>query len=199
ARFIGPKQISVGNDVLEAERIFINVGGRALVPPIAGLEHVRYLTNSSIMEIDFLPRHLVIIGGSCFGLEFAQIFFRFGSLVTVIELAPRLIAREDEDVSQAVTDILRREGVEVCVNAKCLAISPEGAGFAASIACDEGPRRIGGSHLLAAVGRRPNTDDLGLDKAGVAVDSRGFIKVDDRLSTNVPGIWALGDCNGRGA
>jgi pyruvate/2-oxoglutarate dehydrogenase complex dihydrolipoamide dehydrogenase (E3) component len=199
ARFVAPRQIAVGNEILDAERIFINVGGRASVPPIAGLDQVDYLTNSSMMDVDFLPRHLVIIGGSYIGLEFAQIFRRFGSEVTVIEMAPRLIAREDEDVSAAVTDILRREGIDVRVNAQCLAVSREKDGVAVEVACAQPPNRVIGSHLLLAVGRRPNTDDLGLDKAGIAVDSRGFIQVDDTLATNVPGVWALGDCNGRGA
>jgi pyruvate/2-oxoglutarate dehydrogenase complex dihydrolipoamide dehydrogenase (E3) component len=199
ARFVSPRQVSVGDRLLEAEQIFINVGGRASVPPIAGLDQVDYLTNSSMMEIDFLPRHLIIVGGSYIGLEFAQIYRRFGSKVTVIELAPRLIAREDEDVSAAVTDILRGEGIDVRTRAKCLAVARDGADIVVNVNCDGGPNKIVGSHLLLAVGRRPNTNDLGLDKADVAVDARGYIQVDDQLRTNVPGIWALGDCNGRGA
>ena len=199
ARFVGPKELSVGGEVLAADRIFINVGGRASIPPIAGLDQVTYLTNSSMMDVDFLPRHLVIIGGSYIGLEFAQIFRRFGSEVTVIEMAPRLIVREDEDVSQAVTEILQREDINVRANAKCLAVSKGKNGVAVDVACSQGPNRVNGSHLLLAVGRRPNTDDLGLDTAGIAVDSRGYITVDDALATNVPGVSALGDCNGRGA
>jgi pyruvate/2-oxoglutarate dehydrogenase complex dihydrolipoamide dehydrogenase (E3) component len=199
ARFVAPHQVSVGDRMLEAEQIFINVGGRASAPPIAGLDQVDYLTNSSMMDIDFLPRHLIIIGGSYIGLEFAQIYRRFGSEVTVIELAPRVIAREDEDVSMAVTDILRGEGIDVRINAKCLAVAKDGANVVANVACTSGPNTVVGSHLLLAVGRRPNTDDLGLDKAGVAVDARGYVQVDDQLRTNVPGIWALGDCNARGA
>jgi len=152
-----------------------------------------------MMEIDVLPRHLVIIGGSYIGLEFAQIYRRFGSEVTVIELAPRLIAREDEDVSAAVTDILRGEGIDVRVDAKGLAVARDGADVVVSLTRDGGSHKVRGSHLLLAVGRRPNTDDLGLDKAGVVVDARGYIQVDDQLRTSVPGIWALGDCNGRGA
>jgi pyruvate/2-oxoglutarate dehydrogenase complex dihydrolipoamide dehydrogenase (E3) component len=199
ARFVSPYQVSVGDRLLEAEQIFINVGGRASVPPISGLDQVDYLTNSSMMEIDFLPRHLIIIGGSYIGLEFAQIYRRFGSQVTVIELAPRLIAREDEDVSAAVAEILMSEGIDVRVDAKCLAVARDGADIAVNVECAGESSKIVGSHLLLAVGRRPNTDELGLDKAGVAVDARGYIQVDDQLRTNVPGIWALGDCNGRGA
>jgi pyruvate/2-oxoglutarate dehydrogenase complex dihydrolipoamide dehydrogenase (E3) component len=199
ARFVSPHQVLVGDRMLEAEQIFINVGGRASAPPIAGLDQVDYRTNSSMMEVDFLPRHLIVIGGSYIGLEFAQIFRRFGSEVTVIELAPRLIAREDEDVSLAVSDTLRGEGIDVRVGAKCLAVAREGADVVVDVACVSGPNKVVGSHLLLAVGRCPNTDDLGLDKAGVAVDARGYVQVDDQLRTNVPGIWALGDCNGRGA
>jgi len=199
ARFVTPRQVLVGDQLLEAEQIFINVGGRASAPQISGLDQVDYLTNSSMMEIDVLPRHLVIIGGSYIGLEFAQIYRRFGSEVTVIELAPRLIAREDEDVSAAVTDILRGEGIDVRVDAKGLAVARDGADVVVSLTRDGGSHKVRGSHLLLAVGRRPNTDDLGLDKAGVVVDARGYIQVDDQLRTSVPGIWALGDCNGRGA
>jgi pyruvate/2-oxoglutarate dehydrogenase complex dihydrolipoamide dehydrogenase (E3) component len=199
ARFRSPREVAVGDQVLAAERIFINVGGRASVPPMPGLDQVDYLTNSSMMEVDFVPRHLVVIGGSYVGLEFAQMYRRFGSEVTVVEMAPRLIAREDADVSAAVADILGREGIALRVDAKCLAVEKDAAGIAANVVCVEGAPRIVGSHLLLAVGRRPNTDDLGLDKAGVATDARGYIQVDDELRTNVPGIWALGDCNGRGA
>jgi pyruvate/2-oxoglutarate dehydrogenase complex dihydrolipoamide dehydrogenase (E3) component len=199
ARFVSPRQVMVGDQVLEAEQIFINVGGRASAPPIAGLDQVDYLTNSSMMEIDFLPRHLIIIGGSYIGLEFAQIYRRFGSEVTVIELAPRLIAREDEDVSAAVTDILRGEGIDVHVNGESLAVARDAADVVVNVTSARGPSKVVGSHLLLAVGRRPNTDDLGLDKAGVAVDARGYVQVDDQLRTSVPGTWALGDCNGRGA
>jgi len=199
ARFLSPTQVAVGGETLEAPRIFINVGGRAASPPMPGLDQVDYLNNSSIMHVDFVPQHLVIVGGSYIGLEFAQIYRRFGSQVTVIEMSPRLIAREDEDVSQAVADILTHEGIDVRVNAKCLSVAKDPTGVAVNLACDQGAPRVVGSHLLLAVGRRPNTDDLDLDKAGVKVDARGYIVVDDELRTNVPGIWALGDCNGRGA
>jgi pyruvate/2-oxoglutarate dehydrogenase complex dihydrolipoamide dehydrogenase (E3) component len=152
-----------------------------------------------MMEIDFLPRHLVIVGGSYVGLEFGQMYRRFGSEVTIIEMAPRLISREDEDVSTAVKEILEREGVNVRLNAECIRVEKRGAEVTANVDCPEGPPEVTGSHLLLAVGRRPNTDDLGLEKAGVQQDKRGYIVVDEQLRTNVPGIWALGDCNGKGA
>jgi pyruvate/2-oxoglutarate dehydrogenase complex dihydrolipoamide dehydrogenase (E3) component len=198
-RFVSPTTVQVGETLLEAPQIFINVGGRASVPPMPGLDQVPYLTNSSMMDVDFLPAHLVIVGGSYIGLEFAQAYRRFGSKVTVIEMAPRLIAREDEDVSMGVADVLEAEGVELRLNATCLAVQKHADGVAVQVDCTEGAPEVVGSHLLLAVGRRANTDDLGLDTAGVATDARGFITVDDQLRTNVPGIFALGDCNGRGA
>jgi pyruvate/2-oxoglutarate dehydrogenase complex dihydrolipoamide dehydrogenase (E3) component len=198
ARFVGPKEVQVGSEPLKADKIFINAGGRAQVPPIPGLDRVPYLTNSSMMDVDFLPRHLIVLGGSYIGLEFAQVYRRFGSEVTVIELAPRLVAREDEDVSLAIADILKDEGIDIRVGSKVVAVEKRGDEIAVTV--ETGARsHVVGSHLLLAIGRRPNTDDLGLDKAGVATDERGYIKVDDQLRTNVPGIWALGDCNGRGA
>ena len=199
ARFSGPKEVKVGNETLKADRIFINVGGRAVVPPIPGLDQVPYLTNSSMMDVDFLPRHLVVLGGSYIGLEFAQIYRRFGSEVTVIELAPRLIPREDEDVSQAVAGFLQDEGIDIRVNSKFGGVEKKGNDLVVSIATGEKQSQVAGSHLLLAIGRRPNTDDLGLDQAGIPTDPRGYIEVDDQLRTNVPGVWALGDCNGRGA
>jgi len=199
AHFVGPKSVQVGDKVLTADKIFINVGGRASVPPIRGLDQVPYLTNSSMMDVDFLPSHLIVLGGSYVGLEFAQVYRRFGSEVTVIELAPHLIAREDEDVSRAVEEILKDEHIDVRVNSKVVAVAKQGRNIAVTIENAGATSQIIGSHLLLAIGRRPNTDDLGLDKAGVATDSRGYIQVDDQLRTNVPGIWALGDCNGRGA
>src|SRR5271165_3384087 len=199
ARFVGEKKVAVNGIELEAERIFINVGARASIPPIAGLEHLPYLTNSSMMDIDFLPPHLVILGGSYIGLEFGQVYRRFGSEVTVIELGPRLISREDEDVSRAVADFLKEEGTDVRVDSKVIEVEKQGNSIAVKIESGGRISQVVGSHLLVAIGRRPNTDDLGLDKAGIATDARGYIQVDDQLRTSVPGIWALGDCNGRGA
>ena len=199
ARFEGPKTIRVGDRLLEAKQIFINVGGRALVPDMPGIAEIPYLDNSTIMHVDFLPEHLIIVGGSYIGLEFAQMYRRFGSNVTVIEMGPRLIGREDEDVSAAIQAILEAEGIAFRLNAKCVALARGGDGIVVNVSCDEEPREIAGTHVLLAVGRVPNTDDLGLDKAGIATDARGYITVDDQLRTNVPGIWALGDANGRGA
>jgi pyruvate/2-oxoglutarate dehydrogenase complex dihydrolipoamide dehydrogenase (E3) component len=199
ARFESPRDVSVGHERLTAERIFINVGGRASVPAMPGIDTVPYLTNSTMMDLDFLPRHLVIVGGSYIGLEFGQMFRRFGSEVTIIEMAARLIQKEDEDVSAAIREILEQEGIEVRVNAKCIRLSTRAADIVAGVDCAEGAPEVSGSHLLLAVGRRPNTDDLGLEKAGITVDARGYIVVDDELRTSVPGIWAVGDCNGKGA
>ena len=199
ARFASPTTVQVNGEVLEAPQIFLNVGGRATVPSIAGLEKVRYLTNSTMMDVDFLPEHLIVLGGSYIGLEFAQMYRRFGSKVTVIELADRVIAREDLDVSQGVADILRGEGVAIETKANCLAVEKRGDGVALRVDCSDGGREVVGSHLLLAVGRVPNTDDLGLERAGIKTDARGYITVDDELRTSVPGIWAIGDCNGRGA
>jgi pyruvate/2-oxoglutarate dehydrogenase complex dihydrolipoamide dehydrogenase (E3) component len=198
-RFSGSRSVSVGDIELAAERIFLNVGGRAVIPFIPGLDHAPYLTNSSMMEVDFLPEHLVILGGSYVGLEFAQMFRRFGSEVTVIEAAPRLIAREDEDASRAVADFLQREGIRLALNSSAIEIEQGGKRVGVKVRSGEQVSHIGGTHLLVAIGRQPNTDDLGLDKAGVATDSRGYITVDDELRTSAPGIWAIGDCNGRGA
>ena len=199
ARFDGPDSIRVGDELLKAPRIFINVGGRASIPDMPGVGTVEVLTNTSILKLDSVPRHLIVVGGSYIGLEFAQMYRRFGAQVTVIEKGPRLIAREDEDVSEAVRDILAAEGIAVRTNAACIGFKPHAEGVAVDVDCTSGEPSVAGSHVLLAVGRRPNTDDLGLDKAGVKVDARGYVAVDEALATNVPGIWALGDCNGRGA
>ncbi len=199
ARFLASHEVTVGAEILSAERIFINVGGRAQVPEIPGLDQVAYLTNRTMMDVDFLPQHLLVLGGSYVGLEFGQMYRRFGSKVTIVEMGPRLIAREDEDVSQAVSNFLAREGVDLRTNARCVSLSRRDGEIVMALDCDQGPPEVTGSHLLVAVGRRPNTDDLGLESAGVKQDARGYIDVDNELRTNVPGIWALGDCNGRGA
>ena len=199
ARFVGPHEVAVGDRTLEAPKIFIDVGARARIPSLPGLDNVDYLTNSSVMEVDVLPEHLIIVGGSYIGLEFAQMYRRFGSRVTVVEMGPRLIGREDEDVSAAVKEILEAEGVNVRLGAECLRVERRGDGVAIGVECDAGEPEIAGSHLLLATGRVPNTHDLGLDAAGVEIDDRGIIPVDDQLRTNVEGIWALGECNGRGA
>ena len=199
ARFEGPHQVRVGEHELEADQIFINVGARAYLPPLPGLDGGDYLTNSSMMDLDVLPEHLVIIGGGYIGLEFAQMYRRFGSRVTLIEMGERLIRREADDISDAVREILEAEGVEVRLKAECLSLDRRGDSVVIAVNCDEGAPEVTGSHLLLAVGRRPNTDDLGLDRAGIDTDTRGHIRVDDALETNVPGVWALGECNGRGA
>jgi pyruvate/2-oxoglutarate dehydrogenase complex dihydrolipoamide dehydrogenase (E3) component len=199
ARFSGPRQVEVDGAAYEAEKIFINVGGRASVPPWPGLADIPYLNNSSMMGVDFLPDHLVIIGGSYIGLEFAQMYRRFGSQVTVIEASPRLIAREDPDTSAALQALLESEGIEVQTGAAQLAPTRDGSGVRVAFERAGVPHAVHGSHLLLAVGRLPNTGDLGLEKAGIAHDARGYITVDDELRTNVEGVWALGDVNGRGA
>lgn len=199
ARFVSPRELAVGAEILSADRIFINVGGRAAVPDIPGLHEIGYFTNSSMMEVDFLPRHLLVLGGSYIGLEFGQMYRRFGSEVTIIEIGPRLTPREDEDVSDAIAGFLAREGITLRLNATCLSVATRGGDIMMQVDCRDGAPEIAGSHLLIATGRRPNTDDLGLEHAGVTLDRRGFIIVDDELRTNVPGIWALGDCNGKGA
>jgi pyruvate/2-oxoglutarate dehydrogenase complex dihydrolipoamide dehydrogenase (E3) component len=199
ARFEDAHRVRVGDELLEADTIFINVGGRASTPPLPGLDQVSYFNNSTMMEVDFLPEHLIVIGGSYVGLEFAQMYRRFGSEVTIVEMGPRLIHREDEDVSEAIRTILENEGINIRLEAECIALEKRGDKVAINVDCSSGDKIVVGSHALLAVGRVPNTDDLGLGNAGIAVDQRGYIQVDDQLRTNVPGIYALGDCNGRGA
>ena len=195
ARFDGPGAVVVDGRRLTAPRIFINVGGRASVPDLPGLDDVPYLTNSGMVALDTLPRHLVVVGGSYIGLEFAQMYRRFGAQVSILERSGRLIAREDEDVSEAVRGILEAEGIAVHTGVTDMVFRTHDDG----IAVDIGTKTVIGSHLLIAIGRRPNTDDLGLDRAGIKIDERGYIIVDDHLQTSLPGVWALGDCNGRGA
>ncbi|MBC3942042.1 FAD-containing oxidoreductase [Sphingomonas albertensis] len=199
ARFTGPGTIAVDGEELSAPRIFLNVGGRASVPDMPGVGDVSHLDNTDMVALDTVPEHLVIVGGSYIGLEFAQMYRRFGAAVTVVERSERLIAHEDADVSDAVRAILEDEGVTVRTGANCIAFAAHDGGVAVSVDCSAGEPVVVGSHVLLAVGRRPNTDDLGLDLAGIATDAKGYVIVDDLLQTNVPGIWALGDCNGRGA
>ncbi|HUC50338.1 MAG TPA: FAD-containing oxidoreductase [Xanthobacteraceae bacterium] len=198
-RFVAEKKVAVNASELAADQIFINVGARAAIPPIPGLDQVPYLTNSSMMDIDFLPSHLIILGGSYIGLEFAQTYRRFGSEVTVIEYGPRLISREDHDVSQAVAGFLTEEGIDLRLDSKTVGVEKQGSSIAAKIESRGRISQVVGTHILVATGRRPNTDDLGLDKAGIAADARGYIQVDEQLRTNISGVWAMGDCNGRGA
>jgi pyruvate/2-oxoglutarate dehydrogenase complex dihydrolipoamide dehydrogenase (E3) component len=199
ARFEGPDAIRVGEVRLSAPRIFINVGGRAAVPDMPGIGEVPYLTNSSILALDRVPEHLVVVGGSYIGLEFAQMYRRFGANVSIVEKGPHLVAREDEGVSEAIRTILANEGITVRTEAKCIGFSPRPEGVAVAVDCTSGDPEVVASHVLLAVGRRPNTEDLGLDRAGITTDACGYITVDEGLETSVPGIWALGDCNGRGA
>jgi pyruvate/2-oxoglutarate dehydrogenase complex dihydrolipoamide dehydrogenase (E3) component len=197
ARFEDPHTIRVGDRVLEADRIFLNVGGRAVAPDMPGLADIDYMTNVGILELDTVPEHLVVIGGSYIALEFAQMYRRFGARVTVIEKGPRLTSREDEDVSATIKEILEAEGIDVVVDAGDIRFAKRDKGF--DVTPSDGAEPIAGTHLLMAVGRQPNTDDLGLEAAGVETDRRGYIVVDDQLRTNVEHIWAMGDCNGRGA
>lgn len=198
ARFESPNEVRVGEELLAAQQIFINVGERAATPPMPGVASTPYLTNSTLLDLAVLPRHLVIVGGGYVGLEFGQIFRRFGSEVTIVERSSRLLPHEDEDVSAEVQAILEREGIQVRVKATCIELMRHGQQVGVRVDCTEGAPQVAGSHLLLAMGRTPNTSDLGLERAGVARDARGYIVVDDQLRTNVSGLWALGDCNGRG-
>ena len=191
-RFESANTVRVGDELLEAEKIFINVGARARMPADLNLNG-KALNNSSMMDVDFLPEHLVIAGGSYIGLEFGQMYRRFGSQVTIVEMGPRLIGREDEDVSDAIKQIMEKEGIEIRLNAKCLKAETKNHTVEVNLDCEEGSRKVVGSHLLLAVGREPNTDDLGLEKAGIEKDEKGYIRVDDQLCTNVPefGHWEI--------
>jgi pyruvate/2-oxoglutarate dehydrogenase complex dihydrolipoamide dehydrogenase (E3) component len=206
-RFVAPHQIEVGEERLSAPHIFLDVGGRAVVPNIPGLDRVPYLTNTSVLELDSVPRHLVVIGGGYIGLEFAQMHRRFGAEVTVLESGPRPASHEDPEIGEAIRDFLEAEGVRIICGAQDISVAPGGAPDASTPGRDitvnltdsAGPVTLHGSHLLLATGRRPNTDDLGLERAGIATDARGYVVVDEQLRTNVAGVWALGECNGRGA
>jgi len=200
ARFVSPNEVLVGDERLKSDKIFINVGARASVPSMPGLDEIKYYTNSTLLDIDFVPEHLLIVGGSYIGLEFGQMFRRFGSRVTIIEMGERLISREDEDVSDTVREILENEGINVRLNAKCISFSKRDGKIVAHVSCEDGePEVADGTHVLLAVGRTPNTSDLGLETAGIEIDAHGYIPVNEKLETNVPNIWALGDCNARGA
>jgi pyruvate/2-oxoglutarate dehydrogenase complex dihydrolipoamide dehydrogenase (E3) component len=198
-RFVDAHTVRVGNDTLKAERVFINVGARAQVPKMPGLDRVPYLTNESVMDVDFVPQHLVVVGGSYVGLEFGQMYRRFGSRVTIVEMGKRLIGREDPDVSDAVKDILAAEDIAIRVDAECISFRPRKDGVEMGLECVEGAPTVTGTHVLLAVGRTPNTDDLGLAAAGIETDERGYIRVDDELRTSASNVYALGDCNGHGA
>jgi pyruvate/2-oxoglutarate dehydrogenase complex dihydrolipoamide dehydrogenase (E3) component len=199
ARFTAPRTLDVDGRALSADRIFLNVGGRALVPDIPGLKDVPFLTNSSMMVLDQVPEHLVIIGGSYIGLEFAQMYRRFGSKVTVVEKSDQLLPREDDDIAAEIRAILEREGVAIRTGAECMALEKKGERIVVGLECKGGEPIAEGSHLLLAVGRLPNTDDLGLGEAGIAADARGYVTVDDQCRTSADGVWCMGDANGRGA
>ena len=199
ARFRSPHEIAIDGGVLSAPQIFVNVGGRARVPPLGGVETTPFLTNTSLLGLDTLPEHLVVIGGSYIGLEFGQMFRRFGSRVTIVEMGSAVIGREDPDISAAILDVLTGEGIDVRLNAECVVVSGTEGHVTAALECAEGEPAVTGTHLLMATGRRPNTDDLGLEAAGIRTDDHGYIEVDDQLRTSVEGVWALGDCNGKGA
>jgi pyruvate/2-oxoglutarate dehydrogenase complex dihydrolipoamide dehydrogenase (E3) component len=199
ATFESPYTVRVGDDLLEAKQIFLNVGGRAVVPDLPGVHEVPFLTNTSLLALETLPSHLIIVGGGYIGIEFGQMYRRFGSEVTIVEKGPRLMLHEDEDVSAAVLDILEGEGIRVRLNSECIHLAPHADGVSVGVHCDAGDPESIGSHVLLAVGRTPNTDDLGLHRAGVSVDKHGYIVVDDQLRTSVEGIYAMGDCNGKGA
>jgi pyruvate/2-oxoglutarate dehydrogenase complex dihydrolipoamide dehydrogenase (E3) component len=199
ARFTGSHEIEVDGQALRADKIFINVGGRASIPDFPGIDSVPFFTNSSLLNLDYLPEHLIVVGGSYVGLEFAQMFRRFGSRVTVIEKNERILSKEDPDVSEAVQKILEGEDIEVHLRSECIRLEGSGQNVRVGMECESPEKTIAGSHILLAVGRTPNTDDLGLDRAGIKVNDKGFVEVNDRLETNVAGVWALGDCNGRGA
>jgi pyruvate/2-oxoglutarate dehydrogenase complex dihydrolipoamide dehydrogenase (E3) component len=199
AQFESNTTVRAGDQLLTAPRIFINVGGRAVIPDFPGIAAVPYLTNTTILNLERVPEHLVVVGGSYVGLEFAQMFKRFGARVTIVEKGPRIVSREDEDVSTAIQQILENEQISVRASAECIRLAPHARGIEVHVSCKDGEPSVVGSDVLLAVGRRPNTDDLGLERAGVNANARGYIQVNDALATNVPGIWAMGDCNGRGA
>jgi len=196
ARFLSAHQLQVGDEVIEGERVFIDTGTRPEIPRLPGLDSVPYLTNATLMELRGLPEHLLILGGGYIGLEFGQMFRRFGSEVTIVHRGDRLLSREDPDLADALLKVLEAEGVKFLLNAQTTAAKTPAGKILLEVESAKGSINLAGSHLLVATGRRPNTDDLDLDKAGVEIDARGYVKVNSRLETNVPGIWALGDVKG---
>ena len=199
ARFTAPHTVQVGGRVLTAPRIFLNVGARSVRPPIDGIDDVVTLDNVSILDLATVPQHLVVIGGSYIGLEFAQMMRRFGADVTVLEKSARFLSREDVDVGSGIRSILEAEGVKFVLGADKLTFSPQQAQIAVRATVDGHVQTLVGSHVLLAIGRQPNTDGLGLDMAGIHTDERGYITVDEQCRTSADGVWAVGDCNGRGA
>jgi len=198
AAFESANSMRVGDDVLEASQIFLNVGARPTVPKMPGIDAVKFLTSTTILDLEELPTHLIVVGGGYVGLEFGQIFRRFGSEVTIVDKNSRLAPQEDEDASRVVHEVFKAEGIQMRVNANCIHLEQRGSEAAVGLECNEGAPHAVGSHVLLAVGRTPNTGDLNLAAAGVKTDERGYIPVDDELRTNVPGIYAIGDCNGHG-
>ena len=199
ARFISPHEVNVGDQTLQADQIFINVGGRAATPDLPGLSEIRYLTNSTLLQLTELPRHLIVVGGGAVGVEFAQIFRRLGSEVTLVEMKPALVHREDAEASRLMSELLQQEGIHLRLSSECVSFSARPDGVCVHVSCKSDSPEVHGSHVLLAMGRTPNTSDLGLEAAGVHTDGQGFIPVDDQLRTNIPHVWALGDCNRRGA
>jgi pyruvate/2-oxoglutarate dehydrogenase complex dihydrolipoamide dehydrogenase (E3) component len=199
ASFTGANRLTVGEQEIEAERVFLNVGARAALPQLPGIDHVAVLTSSDMLQLEDVPKHLVVVGGGYIGLEFAQMFRRFGSEVTVVEIGPRLASHEDEDVSAMLTELLRKEGITVRLGAECIGLSKGESGVRVHVSCSDGDPETPASHVLVATGRKPNTADLNLEAAGVQMDDRGYVIVNDQLQTSAPNIWAMGDCNGQGA
>lgn len=199
-QFESSNSVRVNDELLTADQIFINVGTSPRIPDnMPGVDVVPFMTNQEILELDYIPEHLLIVGGSYIGLEFGQAFRRFGSEVTIVEVADRLVTREDPDISESIKGVLEAEGINLRLQAECISLTNDGERIKMDLECDSGDRLVTGSHVLLAVGRVPNTDELGVEKAGLEIDDRGYIQVNDKLETNVPGIWALGDVNGRGA
>jgi pyruvate/2-oxoglutarate dehydrogenase complex dihydrolipoamide dehydrogenase (E3) component len=199
ASLTSPTTVTIDETEIAADQIFLNVGARATIPDLPGVHDVPYLTNTTLLALNEVPKHLVIIGGSYIGIEFGQMYRRFGAEVTIVEKGPRLVGHEDEDVSACVRSILEAEGITIRTSAECIHLAPHASGVSVGTNCAIDPTPIVGSHVLLAVGRTPNTQDLGLNAAGVSVDDKGYITVDDHCRTDVTGIYAMGDCNGRGA